>query len=232
MFGIEKSRVLGRSVKSGVLLKNIEPIQYTSYANFDEGWRAQNLWFNYTPPSNPAAVSELDITSANYWFRLKNDIKVGANSNKMRFVDVDGVQTFSGTNNKNLICIDKLSGLGIYRPQATSANWANALINANNLSIIVNGVTYDEWYLITPNEYINIFAGQQTNNNSLTDLITGVPVCDQGGVNAWLSQTLINAPTLGFIGYPYGLYTGLANKTDVLRPIFITKQTRNLITAP
>ena len=49
----------GGAAPSGVLFKTIEPSQYTSYRTGDVGDRIQTGFFDYTPPSNTAAVAEL-----------------------------------------------------------------------------------------------------------------------------------------------------------------------------
>jgi hypothetical protein len=153
----------GPVVPSGVLFQRPILQQYTSFATYDEGWRAQNGWNSgYIPPANPKIIAQLDYTlGTNYWYRLKDDLIVGGVSNKIRFVDVDGGQTWSATGNKNLITIDKLTGLGIYRGSTSALTWVNHLNTANSLSIVVNGITYDNFYLAALCEYLQIWGDLQ-----------------------------------------------------------------------
>jgi hypothetical protein len=222
----------GPTPPSGVLLNFPIPDQYTSYRTGDVGSRVQNNWFDYTPPSNPAAISELDYSSSNFWFLLKNNIKVGGVANKIRFVDVDGGQTFDSTGNKNLILVDKLTGIGIARTIVNSNNsWNNAITNALSHSIVVNGVTYDDWYLISIYEYIQLFQGKlDTSTTNFVDSATLVNLITFT-LNAYWTSVSTNA-TLAIRMNRSAYFNGEANKTDNSGSIWITKQTMNLITAP
>jgi hypothetical protein len=116
--------------------------QWTSYRTGDDGWLAQNGWYDYTRPSNPVYIQELDLTLSNYYYRLKNDNVFG---NKLRFTDVDGGQTFSSTGNKNLVFIDHLTGLMWTRTRITNGNWDTFIDTSLTHSVVVNSVTYDDW---------------------------------------------------------------------------------------
>jgi hypothetical protein len=164
---------------SGVSLQFPTPSQYTSYITGDVGWRWQNAWFSgFVQPSNPAKIAELDFSQPgqNGWFVLKNALTVGGVSNTIRFVDVTGVQTFSAVNNKNLVVIDKLTGMMITRTNgaSVSSQWADIIDGAFNGSITVEGVTYSDWYLISINEIQQIFGNRA--NGGFVDSATGVTV--------------------------------------------------------
>jgi hypothetical protein len=147
---------------SGVLFKTIEPSQYTSYRTGDEGSRVQNGWFDYTPPSNPKTVAELDFSSANSTFVLKNNLVVNGISNKLRYVDINGVQTFSATGNANRVIIDKLTGLMYTRIPDQNLTFNSAIDNALSKSLTINSIVYDDWYLPTLKELIELFNFVQT----------------------------------------------------------------------
>lgn len=137
---------------SGVLLQWPNPDQITSYRTGDVGWRAQNGWYNYTPPTNPAKIAQLDLTAgANTWWILKNPLTVNGVSSTVRFVDVDGTQVFDVTNNKNAVVIDKLTGLMWSRIPRTAGGanklWNSAVDACLAYSITVNGILYDDWFL-------------------------------------------------------------------------------------
>ena len=161
-------------VPSGVLLQFPTPDQYTSYRTGDVGWRAQNNWFNYIAPTNPKVIAQLDYSlGANYWARLTQDLVVGGVANKLRFVDVDGGQTFSATGNKNLITIDKYTGIGMRRISTGGGNWDTQIDNALALSLVVGGVTFSDFYLVSALESILLF-GLGRAYNSMTDPISSV----------------------------------------------------------
>jgi hypothetical protein len=166
------------STPSGVLLQFPVGEQYTTYRTGDEGWRMQNGWYNYIAPTNPKVIAQLDRTvGVNYWFKLKSAISVGGNSNTLRFVDVDGLQAWGTTGHKDKITIDKLTGLGFYRKSADlggTGNWNSAIDNALTFSVVVNGVTYSDLYLMS-REGMLATLGEvpATSGINLTDAITG-----------------------------------------------------------
>ncbi len=164
----------GGAAPSGVLFKHIEASQYTSYRTGDEGWRVQNGLFDYIPPTTPKVVAELDYTSANALFLLKNNLVVNGVSSKTRFVDVNGVQVFSATGNANLVIIDKLTGKMYTRTSVTGGTWNNAIDAALSYSIVVNSITYDDWYLYTKNEAQSLYNGQTDTQTSVTLFTTAV----------------------------------------------------------
>jgi len=134
--------------------------QWTSYRTGDDGWLAQNGWYDYTRPSNPLYIQELDLTLSNYYYRLKNNNTFG---NKLRFTDVDGGQTFSSTGNKNLVFIDHLTGLMWTRTRITNGSWDNFIDTSLTHSVVVDSVTYDDW--AAPN--IEIFKQLFMSNSRL-----------------------------------------------------------------
>jgi hypothetical protein len=168
--------VASGSSPSGVLFKFPVSRQRISYRTGDEGSRVQTGWFDYTPPTNPKTIAELDYTSANYNFLLKNNLVVNSVSSKTRFVDVNGVQTFSSTGNANLVLIDKLTGLMVTRNNPLGLlNWDTTIDNALAHSVVVNGVTYDDWYLISLIEIFSIFGyGNDTASVAFQDSATSV----------------------------------------------------------
>ena len=209
--------------------------QRLSYRTGDIGWRTQNAWYDYTPPTTPKAIADLDYSSANFWYLMKNNLVVDGQSSKTRFVDVDGVQTFSSTDNKDLIVVDKFSGLGIYRGNlATTYSWNAAIDAAVALSIVVDGITYDDWYLISVEEWVKLVYGRG-NNGAMIDAVTSVNVLNMAAAtyilsDTWSSDTFYRR-TWRDDGGNNILGTSFANVTG-FRALFITKQTMNLITAP
>lgn len=213
-------------VPSGVLFKTIEPSQYTSYRTGDEGWRVQNGWFDYTPPAYPKAIAELNYTSANALFVLKNNLVVNGVSSKTRFVDINGIQAFSATGNANLVIIDKLTGLMYTRTTVSNAGtWNGGIDTALSYSIVVNGITYDDWFLYSKLEAQSMYNGQ-------TDTQTGITLfTTTASYDTWVSST---NPATGESFYfqrdpripiPLSkLFGGV--------PIVAVRNARNLITAP
>jgi hypothetical protein len=210
----------------GVLFKTIEPSQYTSYRTGDEGWRVQNGWFDYTPPTNPAAVAELDFTSANALFVLANPLVVNGVSSTTRFVDVNGIQAFSSTGNANLVIIDKLTGLMYTRTVVTGGTWNDAIDAALAYSIVVNSVTYDDWFLYSKLEAQSMWNGQTDTQTSVTILTT------TSGYDTWVSSTNPGLTTSSYYFERNARNLIVLTKIFAGVPIVAVRNARNLITAP
>jgi len=171
---------------SGVALQFPTPSQYVSYRTGDVGWRWQNGWYaGFIQPSKPEVTAELDYTqtATNDWFILKTALRVAGVSNTMRFVDITGLQTFSAVNNKNLVVIDKLTGLMFTRENGASvnANWNENIDGAYNGSLTVEGVTYSDWFLISLSEFLQIFGIRASSSAGFVDSATGVLICNTIG---------------------------------------------------
>jgi hypothetical protein len=220
-------------IPSGVSFQYITASQYTSYRTGDEGWRVQNGFFDYTPPTNPKTFAELDMTIPNYFFKLKNPLIVNGVSSTTRFVDINGVQVFTSTGNANLALIDKLTGKMILRGDGNvSNNWNNFIDNSLSYSIVINGVTYSDWFLPTLNEMINIFGTFFT--PTTPDPITSVNLLFSSGFSFFTATTLPSPTTSAQTFSPTGsgtTYTNAAKTSGTLRATFIT-DVKHLITAP
>jgi hypothetical protein len=219
-------------VPSGVLFKTIEARQRTSYRTGDEGWRSQNGWFDYTPPVSPKVVAELDYTSPNFFNVLKNPLVVNGVSSKTRFVDINGLQTFSPPLTAGLVSIDKLTGYMLTRmsPDIVIANWNGTIDFAESYSLVINSITYNDWYLASESEYTEFyhqFAGVDPEN----DTLTGVRVVMPSG-NQWSSTTF--AGGTNFAKYYRRVERNLLNfdKNSSLSGVLLVRNARNLITAP
>jgi hypothetical protein len=163
---------------NGVALQFPTPDQYISYATGDIGWRYQNGWFDYVPPSYPAVFAELDYTAgANSWYKLKTPLTVGGVSSTQRFVDINGVQGWGLVGNANVAVIDKLTGLMFTRGFGawSVATWTNQINNALAYSVVINGNTYADWYMISLREFDSIF-GQLVTLNNWVDPISGLTI--------------------------------------------------------
>ena len=207
--------------------------QYTSYRTGDEGWRVQNAWNDYTPPTYPKVIAQLDTTlGANMYFRLKDNLVVGGVSSNIRFVDVLGGQTFASTNNRNLVLIDKLTGLMITRTDLGNATWNNAIDGALAHSIVVDGVTYDDWHLISIPELVALFNKSFKNNQ--TDPISTIQILNIPATE-YSTATTYEANSTAFqsilINTINNYYPTLRTKTDIFNRIYVRK-CENLITAP
>ncbi len=216
-------------VPTGVLFKTIEPSQYTSYRNGDEGWRVQNGLFDYTPPSNPKVVAELDFTSANFYNVLKSPLVVGGISSTTRFTDVNGIQAFPATGNANLVVIDKLTGKMYTRSNLSAITWNSHIDGALTYSIVVNSITYSDWYLATYNEYTNSihhFAGILPYN----DTLTGVQLLPTSN-NNWTSTTDPNNTANAYLYRRDVRYLDQIAKGTSLQAFYVT-DAKHLITAP
>lgn len=166
-------------VPSGVILQWPRGESGTSFRTGDPGWRAQNGWYDYTTPANPAKIALLDFSlGANFFWRLKTALTVNGVTSTVRFVDVDGNQAWPAVNNKDKVSIDKLSGLMFLRSTATVADWNAGIDDALAYSITVDGNTYSDWYLANLEE-MNLLTGMQQRQNivpyNLLDLVTPLP---------------------------------------------------------
>ena len=163
MLGNDLTATLATPNPSGVALQFPNPSQGISYRTYDTGWRAQNGWYNYTPPTYPAKYAQLDTTQgANQWYKLKTALTVNGITSTDRFVDLSGVQGWAALNNLNVAVLDKLTGLIITRVPAGSgggsANWIAQFNTAASYSVVINGNTYADWYLCGLGELQAIFG--------------------------------------------------------------------------
>ena len=163
-------------VPSGILFKFPITSQTVSYRTGDTGSRFQNGWYNYNPPAYPLKKAELDETAgAASWFTLKNPLTVGGVTSTVRFVDINGQQTFSIVGNANQVIIDKLTGLMFTRLTNTNGqSWDNIIDNALAYTITLNSVTFSDWYLIGFSDWLSIFGWISAVNGAFTDTGSGV----------------------------------------------------------
>lgn len=197
LVGNDLTATLATPNPSGVALQFPTTSQYTSYATGDIGWRTQNGWFDYTPPTYPAKFAELDMTAgANSWYKLKTALTVGGVTSTERFVDINGVQGWGLVGNANAAVIDKLTGLMFSRGLQSwgALNWTTQNTNALAYSVVINGNTYADWYLMSLREYTSIF-GMFLTGTVWNDPISGLtitPSLNNNGSSAgmWLSDAV------------------------------------------
>jgi len=223
---------------SGVALQWPNPSAGISYRNFDTGWRAQNSWYNYTPPTYPSKYAQLDTTlGATQWYRLKNALTVNGVTNTQRFVDLSGVQGWPALNNLNIAVLDKLTGLMFSRTPiaiaAGFANWSNNVANAAAYSVVINGNTYSDWYTIGMSELMAIF-GTYLSTTTWTDPISSLSIVTGINNNGVLSaEPGINNLTTNVNGYiPFnanGGYYSIINANITTYCSFWIHDARNLI---
>jgi len=212
-----------RPVSSGIAFRVSTASRYTSARTGDAGWRWQNGWFNYTPPTNPKVIASLNYSTSGGKAILQTPLIVNGVSSTIRFVSVKGTQDWTSTGqNENLITIDKLSGLGIYRPATSSTNWEGQIDAALALSVTVNGIVYSDWYLVSLEEFYDLFDGFAVGNNFVDPNTSAIYKINDGGATYVSSE------------YRRRIFGGgyaSDNAIDNNRGIFITKDTRNLISA-
>lgn len=163
-------------VASGVVLQWPNPSQYISARTGDTGWRAQNGWYNYTPPTYPAKIAQLaDNAGTGNWYTLKTPLTVGGVSSTQRFVDINGVQGWGLVGNANVAVIDKLTGLMFTRSQAGGLQWNATVDNALSYSVVINGVTYSDWYVWSKSEQ-DAILGTYANGGNWNDPVSGLTI--------------------------------------------------------
>jgi hypothetical protein len=214
-------------VPNGVLFKTIEPCQYTSYRTGDEGWRVQNGYFDYISPTNPKAIAELDFSSPNFFYVLKSPLVVNGVSSTARFVDVNGVQVFSAVNNANLVVIDKLTSRMYTRNFPLNTTWNQAIDNALTYSIVVNTITYDDWFLLSLNEFNTLMDG--TNNIDLLDTQTLVNIM---GLQYCYTSTTFPLGTANAYYYESKTIRRIDKTTSPSMFKIYVRNAQNLISAP
>jgi hypothetical protein len=217
---------------SGVLFRTATPDQSTSYRTGDTAWRLQNSWYDYTAPVLPAKVSALDFTNpAISHFTLKNPLTVAGVASTKRFVDVDGGQTFSSIGSKDMVVIDKLTGLMWVRKLWTAMgsinrSWNNSVDHALSYSVVVNGITYDDWYLPSLSELVQLrdfTLSSVSMLDGVTTIIDGVGTT----VNLyWSANTNSAADTTRAMYLAAGssrTSVGFGTKTDLMGMYFVRK---------
>jgi hypothetical protein len=210
---------------SGIYFPSIYPDQHTSFRTGDEGWRFQNNWWDRINPALPSKFAELDLSlGVNAWWRLKSPLTVGGVSSTVRFVDVDGLQIFSSGSGKNLVVIDKLTGLMYARfPSGNAAvTWANAIDNALAYSVTVNSIIYDDWFLACVSELCSIFNQQTAGNTNLDDGQSAVRLINIGGT-VWTSNTYISSNLSANTFAPNTRILAQSTKTSSQRVVFVRK---------
>jgi len=221
----------GGGSPSGVAFEFIRGFQRTSYRTGDEGWRVQNGWFDYTPPANPKTRAQLDYGSANFPYVLKDPLVVGGVSSTVRFVDVNGIQAFSGTGNANLVVIDKLTGLAWLSTRLSSNTWENQIDAALAISNTINSVSYSDYYLPTGIEYLSLVFGRPLAGN-LIDSASSVTLISNLGANFHTATTSIDVNRSYFAGLSGENWLERTLKTNAFFALAVSKEFMNLITAP
>lgn len=158
--------------------------QLTSYRTGDDAWHLANGTYDYTPPTNPSSVAQLDTTHATPFLMLKENNAFG---NKNRFTDDGGNQTYA-----NDYVIDHLTGLGWYRlTQGASTNW-NDNIDAAEASVILG---YTDWRMANVKEYDSIGNRRMVGFNYAPFNLTGSPI------SAYQTSTTNSNNTANYVRY-------------------------------
>lgn len=221
---------------AGVALLRPTPTRNISYTNYDTGWRAQNGWYNYTPPVYPAKYAQLDTSIAtNQWYTLKTALTVGGVATTKRFVDITGNQNFGIPNNANLAFIDKLTGYMVLRTPVLigggSAGYYAQMTTAYNYSAVIDGNTYSDWYMISLGEMVNIFANNlPVTGSTWTDPTSGAQILTGlggGGQYRYLTADNYGGVTCDSFR-ENGFYTA-TNTNETLQQIFYIHDVKNLI---
>ena len=216
-------------VPSGVALQFPIPSKVVSLNTYDTAWRAQNNWFNYTPPAYPAKYAELDNTlGVTSVYKLKTALTVNGVSSTERFVDLSGVQGWPALNNLNAAFLDKLTGLLWTRTNFGLSNYPTALTNADSYSVTINGTLFNDWYVPSMFEFNQCF-GTISPNGAWFDGLTGQIIMPFSGTSFILADRTSGGYPIAFnydaSGHLYSFYT---NGSDQHGQIRIHKAT-NLI---
>lgn len=217
-------------VPSGVALQRPIGDQFVSYRTGDTGFRVQNQWFYYTPPTYPAKFAKLkNMTTAGYWYTLETALTVNGVSSTQRFVDASGIQSWSALNNLNLSVIDKLTGLMFTRTRSgLTRNWNDSIDDALAYSATINGNIYSDWYLMSLQEAVQVF-GNYVTSPTWTDPVSSQIIYQfQNSATMFFSDTknqgFFDHATYGFIN-PTNRdlqFSVISKPTSVNTQIFVT----------
>ena len=225
LVGNTLTATLATPTPSGVALLRSTPNDGISTNLYDTGWRSQNGWFNYTPPVYPEKYAQLDETlGINSFFRLKTPLRVNGVLSTERFVDLSGVQGWAALNNLNFAVLDKLTGLMYTRSNQVTATayagWVAGLTTAYNYSIVINGNTYSNWYMMGTAE-ANLFFGNRWGSGNFNDPISGLTI--RAGVGTiYLAETI-------FAGSDVMAYTSINSTRGHLAKINVNVSTPNVL---
>jgi len=215
---------------NGVALQFPNPSHGASSNVGDVGWRSQNGWFDYVPPSYPEKYARLNSSlGANQWYQLLTNLTVNGVSNNNRFVDLSGIQGWAALNNLNLAVLDKLTGLMWTRSNLGVSQYATVISDALSYSVTINGNTYSDWYVPSMYELIQFFGTYQP-NGAWNDPLTGLTIFPQSGLYWSSDRGSYGVPvqvSYAADGHSYGNITNLA---DQYARIYIHKA-YNLISA-
>lgn len=113
---------IGGVVPSGIAYQRpISTGRLTSFRNGDYGYHRALGTYDYTPPTNPIHIAQLDWTAISPFITLKDNNVFG---NKSRFTDQFGNQPGSFVNN---YVIDHLTGLAWKRVLSGLVTWNDAI---------------------------------------------------------------------------------------------------------
>jgi hypothetical protein len=133
----------------------------TSYRTGDDAWHLANGTYDYTPPTNPIYLAELDTTALEPFKTLKNQNTFG---NLERFTDDLGTQIYA-----NNYVIDHLTGLGYYNSSPLTDIWDNCIDNANASTLL----GFSDWRMTNINEVLSFLEFEGGNYNQLPYNYTG-----------------------------------------------------------
>ena len=226
------------SSPSGVLFKETDANgQRTQYdtTGIDAGALAQSGWFSsIVKPPNPKVIAQLDYTLSNYHFRLKDPLVVNGVSSTNRFVDVNGIQAFSSTSNADKVLIDKLTGLMWYRHElagtmssfGTSKLWQAGLDDIAAHSIVIKGITYDDWVAPTINQWGGILLNYTSGGLDLKD-----GTIDLMRINSMITGNTSESNTAQAYRVIFNVIQ-IQGKTGTAFRVYAVRKAHDLITAP
>jgi hypothetical protein len=221
---------------NGVALQFPIGDQFVSYRNGDTGWRVQNAWYYYIPPSYPAKFAKLkNTTTSDYWYTLETPLTINGVTSTERFVDASGIQGWSMLNNLNLSVVDKLTGLMFTRTRSgLSKSWTQSIDDALAYSVVINGNTYSDWYLMSLQEAITIFGNYVTSPTWVDPISLQTIYAFQNSATMHFSDTknqgFFDQATYGFINTTVrDLQFGILSKATGLNTQIFVHDVRNLI---
>jgi hypothetical protein len=214
-----------------------EPSQRISYELYDEGWMLANTtYFEQSNPLNPAVISELADPSVEqyYWYRLKTPVSFNGVLNDLRFVSIRGNQDFTDSGqNEDKLLFDKLTGSVIPRKELNFSiigvrNFTDNLNFSQTLEINCGGYLFNDFYISSDIENLNIFHGLDTdvNNNFINfDPISNVNLFEViQNVNSFTRITINDTITFAKVIDTIRNRFGLRGKTSGARTTFISRQ--------
>jgi hypothetical protein len=181
--------------------------QTTSYATYDDAWQLANGGYNWTTPTNPLYIQQLDLNTDPTGNTLLYNNAFG---NKIRITNDDGTQKLA----VNGYCVDNLTGLGHYdnTANANRLSWDDTFGIGGDLESLntSNFLGYNDWFF--PNDSMLLLLRSMEDYNGVQCMI--LPKVRTNSYNHFSSTTRLSFTTYAhYLHYNGYLFTNVKTTT-------------------